>query len=370
MTENSNKTANIIEDDEITLKQIILRFAEFLRYFVSNWKLLLILSFLFALYSGYKSYKTDNEYNAKLTFMISRNEAGSIGSIGAILGRFGFGSKTDNNKDKIVQLNKSRKIIENAIFQKVKINDSEDYIANHIINNLDTLGKWAKTPWYLKPFNRRNILKDFRFDSGNVSEFGDTSNLALKTVYGIVVGDDQGGKGMMSNGYDEDSGILYVSTSTYNPELSVELTNSIFDNLSEFYIEKTIEKQKATYEIVKTKTDSILYLLKKKEAELAAFEDRAHGIFSSKTKLTELRLKRDVQKLSLMYGESIKNLEIADFAVRNKTPYIQAIDRPILPLKAKKPSTIKSFVLGGILGMFLGVIFLFLKKIYRDAMSQ
>ncbi|HHH52373.1 MAG TPA: hypothetical protein ENK91_01835 [Bacteroidetes bacterium] len=301
--------------------------------------------------------------------MINRNEVGSIGSIGAILGRFGFGSKTDNNKDKIVQLNKSRRIIENAIFRKVKINDSEDFIANHIINNLDSLGKWAKMPWYLKPFKKDNVLKDFRFSSGNFSEFNDTSNMALKTVYAIVVGDDQGGKGTMSNGYDEDSGILYVSNSTHNPDLSVALTNSIFDNLSQFYIEKTIEKQKATYEIVKSKTDSILNLLKKKEIELAAFEDRAHGLFSSKSKLTELRLKRDVQKLSLMYGESIKNLEIADFAVKNKTPYIQAIDRPILPLRAEKPSTIKSFILGGILGLFLVLVFLFFKKIYRDAMS-
>ena len=372
MVENNNnkniKTS--VEEDEITLKDVILRTKDFINEAFRNWKLLFIIGLIFSFYFGYKAFVSKPVYDATLTFMVNKNDGGGIGSIGAILGRFGFGDKTASNKDKIVQLNKSRRIIEKAIFEKVTINNNTDFIGNHIINNLDSLGLWAKTAWYKKLYSKPNPLKDFHFDSDKIAEFGDTANNALKTVYEYIAGSKEGGSGIMSNGYNEDSGILHISVNSYDPQLSIELTNAIFDNLSKFYIEKTVEKQKATYDIVKMKTDSILNLLKKKEVELADFEDRSHGLFSSKSKLKELRLKRDVQKLSLMYGESIKNLEIADFAVKNKTPFVQAIDRPIAPLEGEKSSTIKSFIIGGILGLFLGLIFVILRKIYRDAMSQ
>ena len=371
MQESINKKKEVIyEDDDITLKEVILRIKDYTGETILRWKLLLVFALIFALYFGYKAFISKPEYTATLTFMINKNETGGIGSVGAILGRFGFGNKTDGNKDKIIQLNKSRRIIEKAIFKKVNINNNEDYIANHIINNLDSLDKWTSVPWYKKPFSKPNPLKDFYFVSDNVAMFSDTANSALKEIYFHLIGSKRSGPGMMSNGYDEDSGILHISVTTNDPVLSIEITNSVFDNLSEFYIEKSVEKQKATYDIVKIKTDSILNLLKQKEVELANFEDRSHGLFGSKSKLKELRLKRDVQKLSLMYGESIKNLEIADFAVKNKTPFVQAIDRPLYPLKGEKQATIKAFILGGILGLILGIIFVIFRKIYRDALSQ
>ncbi len=366
----NGKNETIYEDDDITLKDVILRIKDYFRELLLNRKFLFVIAFLFAIYFGYKAFITKPAYTSTLTFMINKNDGGGIGSVGAILGRFGFGSKADGNKDKIIQLNKSRRIIEKAVFKKVNIHNNEDYIANHIINYLDSLKKWSHVPWYKKPFSKQGILTGFHFTSDNTVKFGDTANTALKKIYFILTGSKESGPGMMTNGYDEDSGILHISVTTHDPMLSIEITNSIFDNLSEFYIEKTVEKQKATYNIVKMKTDSILNLLKKKEIELADFEDRSHGLFSSKSKLKELRLKRDVQKLSLMYGESIKNLEIADFAVKNKTPFVQAIDRPLYPLEGEKRSTIKSFILGGILGLFLGMVFVILRKIYRDAMSQ
>ena len=369
MPENNNRNKETtFEDDEITLKQVVLKIKDYFGELFFYRKFLFIAGLIFALYFGYKSYISKLEYSATLTFMVNKNNTGGIGSVGAILGRFGFGNKIDGNKDRIIQLNKSRRIIEKAIFKKVNINNKEEYLANHLINNLDTLGKWASVSWYKKPFSKPNPLKGFHFISDNIAMFGDTANRALKEIYHHLIGSKKF-EGMMTNGYDEDSGILYISVTTHNPVLSIELTNSIFDNLSAFYIEKTVEKQKATYEIIKTKTDSILNLLKKKEVELAVFEDRSHGLFSSKSKLKELRLKRDVQKLSLMYGESIKNQEIADFAVKNKTPFVQAIDRPLYPLKGEKPSTVKSFILGGLLGLFLGMIFIVVRKIYKDAMS-
>ena len=59
-----------------------------------------------------------------------------------------------------------------------------------------------------------------------------------------------------------------------------------------------------------------------------------------------------------MYGESIKNLEIADFSLKNKTPFIQIIDRPFAPLTPIFKSKLMAIIKGGFLGGFLGITFL------------
>jgi len=66
-------------------------------------------------------------------------------------------------------------------------------------------------------------------------------------------------------------------------------------------------------------------------------------------------------------GESTKNQEIADFALRNTMPYVQTIDRPVEPLTAVKKSLLKNLFLGMILGITLAGLIILLRKLYLDA---
>lgn len=360
---------SIDHDDEITLKELILKIKEYVVEVWYNWKIVLIFCLIFLTFFLYKYSKSDYEYNARLTFMINQTEGSALSGLGGILGQFGIGEKNEFNKNKIMMLNKSRRIIENAIFEKVTINGKSDFLANHIIINQDTMGKWASIPFYMKLFTKPNPLKGFRFKHGEITKFSELENSAMKSIYQLISGKDDGsGSGIMSNGFDKESGIMHINTNTNNPELSIAITNKIFDNLSKFYIEKTIEKQKNTYNIIKAKTDSIFYLLQGKETGAAVSEDRNVASWGSTTKLPVRRFTRDIQKLTIMYGESLKNLEIADFALKNQMPFVQPIDRPILPLVPEKTSLLKSLIMGLFLGGFLGAVFIIARKIYREAM--
>ena len=110
----------------------------------------------------------------------------------------------------------------------------------------------------------------------------------------------------------------------------------IYENLSEFYVEKAIEKQKATYDLIKAKTDSIKVALNAAEYRLAKFKDSNQRLWTRTARLEEERLSREIQLLILMYGESVKNLEFADFSLKTKTPFIQLIDAPLPPLTANQ----------------------------------
>ncbi|MBK7096914.1 MAG: hypothetical protein IPH57_18325 [Saprospiraceae bacterium] len=366
-----NTNPDSFNDDEITLKEIILKIKDYFTEVVKHWKIVLLVTFLFLSYLAYKSIKSEYSYKAKLTFMINQTEGSSLSGLGGILGQFGFGEKSEFNKNKIMILNKSRRIVEKAIFEKVKINGKEDFLANHIIINQDTLGRWASVPLYMKPFAKENPLKGFLFKNGNFEKFNDLENSALKSVFNLIAGDpDTGGAGVMTNGFDKESGIMHISTNTTNPELSIAITNKVFDNLSRFYIEKTIEKQKATYDVLKAKTDSIFALLQGKEAGAAAIEDRNIASWGSTTKLPSRRHTRDIQKLTIMYSETLKNLEISDFAVRNQMPFVQPIDRPIMPISGVKTSIVKSMMIGLFLGIFISTLFIIFRKIIREALDN
>ncbi len=363
----NNRTENVEQfqyEDEITLKELIIKIKEFFFEVVKFWKLLLLLAVLFALIMGYRAYTSEVSYSAKLTYMVNKNEGSGLGAIGGILGQFGFNSKSGSNKEQIISLSKSRKVIEKMMFEKVTINDKKDYIANHLITHLDSIGKWYGNK-LIK--GKKHPLNGFKF-KGHFSYGNDTVGMAIKTIYSTIVGGKKT-KGCMSTGYNEDSGILHINTTLGQQELAADITNVTFDKLSDYYVKKTIEAQKSTYDIIKFKTDSIAALLKIKENSLANVVDKTHFAQTSKVRLKESRLKRDVMKLSTMYGESLKNLELADFSLKTNTPFVQVIDRPLLPLSGNKPSLIKSLIIGIFLGLFMGAFFVIARKIYREAME-
>ncbi len=360
---------NKYTSDDISLRDLIIRVRDFKNELINNKTIFLGFIIFFVLFLLYKSLNERPSYSATLTFMLNKGE-GSLGGLGSLLGEIGFGGKGKYSKKKMMTLSKSRRIIGDAIFKNETVNESNDLLANHVIKHLDTIGKWANVPWYNKLLNKSNPLKGFQFKSGAIDSFDLDSKAAFKAVYESIAGSANGGAGLMSNKFDEESGIMEISINSNDPELSIALANDIFDELSKFFIDKTIEKQKATYDILKEKVDSIEGELSYKQTALAAFEDRAQGLWTKSAKLRKSKLQQEVKKLAILYGEVLKNLEIADFTLRNKTPFVQPIDRPILPLDGTKRSLPKSIIIGLILGLFLGGLFVILRKIYRDAISE
>lgn len=360
-----------LEDDEITLKELILKIKTFYSEVFKNKFIILLISIPFILYFGYKSLKTKTTYTAKLTYMINQNEGG-FSALGGLLSQFGIGGEQNPvNKTRIIELGKSEKIINKSLLTIVTIKGKKDYLANHIINNLDTLGLWQHVPFYKKWLsNKENKLVNFRFKNVNPDSLDELSATAIKSLYGYLAGGVGSKGGINTNGFDKESGILYTQTITSDPELSVILTNTIFDNLSEFYIDKTVEKQRFTYNVIKAKTDSLLYLLQGKESGYSSFQDKNIGSWNQTSALPSKRYSRDIQKLTLMYAESLKNLELADFALKNVLPFIQPIDRPFLPLQANSNSFVMSLIKGFFLGIFIGVAFVVARKLYFDAMNN
>ena len=108
-----------------------------------------------------------------------------------------------------------------------------------------------------------------------------------------------------------------------------------------------------------------------KEVSAAQFQDFNRGLILQSEKVKGDQIQKDAQIATLAYGEMLKQFAIADFALKNNTPFIQSIDMPNAPLEVEKKSKKWALLLGFTLGFGLstfGIVFWhILKKAIQEA---
>ena len=349
------------QDDEITLKELIEKILEFWREIWKRKWWIILISLPFMAYFGYKAKTTKVVFTAKLTYMLNDGSGGG-GGLAGILGSFGLGEGGKVNLDKIVELSKSRNIMQKVAFTKIPLDTFQgrnDYIANHIIALYELDKKWT---------NKRKDWTGFRFKTDSISRFSKDELAASKMLYKVMIGGLKTKLPIFTNSYNEDTGILTMSGNTVNEELSINICNLTYDALKEYYIESTTKGNQTTFAYVQEKTDSIFALLRAKEFQLSRFND-SHRNLSDPDLLTQRKLiETEILKLKTMYAEATKNKELADFSLTTGTPDITIIDAPLPPLDAEGESLIVSLIKGGLLGSLVAISFFIARKIVVDAM--
>ena len=350
------------QDDEITLKELIEKLLEFWRELWSKkwWIILITLPFL--VYFGYKAKTTVVTYTAVLTYTLN-DGAGAGGGLSSILGSFGLGKGGKINLDRIVELSKSRNIIQKVLFTKVPLDtlgDTPDYIANHLVTLYELDKVWT---------NDKKDWTGFHFSSDSIKLFNDDELSALKKMYGKVVGGKNVKDPIFSNGFNEDTGILSMTSNTVDEELSIIICNEVYKQLKSYYELSSTKGGQSTFDFVEAKKDSILNLLKSKKYELAKFEDSHRGLTDPTMLVQRSMIETEIQKLTLMYGEVTKNYEIADFSLETSIPDISIIDEPLPPLEPNVMSLLIELIKGGLLGGLLAAGFFIARKIVKDAMA-
>ena len=354
---NKNQQASIseIENDEITLKDLILKVKEYSKEVRRNWWVLVLFIVPITIYMFYDAYKTKKTYKADLTFLVNDDGGNSLGLSAALGGLGDLAGGAKSKLDKIIELSKSRRILQTALFKKSKIDNITDFYANHLIRNEDLHKKWQKDT---------TGMKDFFYTRGTVDSFNIIENKVLLALQELLVGN----KPIFSGIYDKKSEIMKLSIVTNNEELSINLLRVIYEDLSTYYVEKSTTKEERTYRIFRAKADSLKNLVRAKDIKADRFEDRNRGSLFLEDKREVERLKKEAYIYNTLYGETEKNMNLASFALESKVPYIQEIDLPIAPIKPVKKSKILAIVIGFFVGTFVGSILVILRSIVKKAM--
>lgn len=362
--EEKKNTLDSSNNQEITLRELIALLRE---YFLEIWRKKWWIALCCLPFMGWKAYeysKSKVTYTAKVTFMIDDGKGGGSLNIGGILSSLS-GAESEDNYDKIVALSKSMRIIGEVMLTKATVAGKNDFIGNHLID-VEKVNEevWAKQ----KVKEGRPSLNGFRFTRAEIDSFTTLEYAAVKHLMGVLNGSEKFAP-IFAAGYDKKSGIMNFKVSCQTEEMSIVLLNNFYDVLSRFYIEKTIEKNSATYQIVKAKTDSIRKALNFIETKKAAFDDASHSVLLNVDKVPSQRFDREKHLLTIMYGESVKNMELANFALKSNTPYIQLIDKAVPPLARNPVSRFRLLLTAVGFGVAVGISIVVFRKIILDSLK-
>ncbi len=356
-----------MQKKSVELNDIGKLFKNIYNLLLSKWKIIVIICFLGAILGfGFAQFQKPI-YISKYSFILNENDGSTslnLSSLAGLAGIAGIAGGSNNvNEDKLLYLANSRQIIGSTLVEKATINGEEKLMVNHFID-IYKLAKGFKSDTCLENFTYfiHADLDKFTYQENKVldiiiKKINDNKQLFIDTKKktGIVI---------------QSAGIITMEFKSISEEFSKYFIENLYRNLSDYYTNRTIQRQYKNYVLIKERADSIKSVLFEKENYGADIFDKNVRVVRMAGKVDLERTRRDVQMLSLMYAEVLKNLEIAKFTLDNQTPFFQTVDKPTLPLEKKKLSRLISAIVGSIITGIIFSFYLIRKNFKKSVLPQ
>jgi uncharacterized protein involved in exopolysaccharide biosynthesis len=345
-------------EDEISLKELIQKGKEWFQYLKTKWKIILFAGFMGGLLGlGYSIMKKPI-YTATLTFALEEKTAGGAAGLSSIASSFGLnlggGEGGAFAGDNIIELMKSRLLIEKTLLTKTRIKDIEELIINRYIFFNKLKEKWAKKP-ELASLTYDNIIRE-NYTRAQDSVLGAIHNDITK-------------EHLVVSKIDKKLSIISVEVKSEDEVFSKIFCENLVKNVTDFYIETKVGKSRKNVQLLESRVDSVKQELDQAMYGRASFADQNMGLIRQSAAVPKLKQEMRVQMLGTMYGELVKNLEFSKLALMREEPLIQVIDQPIMPLTKERISKSKAIIIGGILFGFLIVVGLVGNKIWKQVLN-
>lgn len=345
------------QNDEISLKELILKLEEYIRYFWSK-KWFIFISIIIITGGFVLNAKlTPGVYKGETRFFLEGNDNSGAGGLGGLLGQINIGGER-TNPYKIIEVAESKLQFIEILFET--IGEDSVFIANKILEVYDLPNEWGEqNPKYL----------NFKFNHDSIENFSRLENKVLLKVIGRVL-DNSDKKALVITELEEDKGYYQIVVETLDHDLTMRLSEVCYEKLKYFFEGKSQEKLKNTRDLLKIKSDSIKYLVDSKVQELAKFKDRNRSLINESSQTKKYILETEIQGLTSAYLESVKSFEIANYKYLDRRDYFMLIDKPREPLGLKVPNWITEAIKGGLLSIVLSIGLLFMARLYQEIMSK
>lgn len=351
-------------DDEISLKELILKIQEWWRFLLSKWVIILIAGVIGGALGLTYAYLKKPVYKAELSFALQDEKAGGgFSSAMGLASQFGIdlggaGAGGEFSGDNLLELMKSRSMVEKALLTTDTINGKIETLAEFYINFNKLREGWKGKPeleniHFLPRADRSKFTLKQDSILGVFHKSLITSNLTVDKV-------------------DKKLSIISLSVSSTNELFSKDFAEVLTNVVSDFYIQTKTEKAAKNVAILQRRTESVRRMLNGDISGVATSIDVNPNpnplLATLRTPSERRRVDVDVNKATL--GELVKNLEMAKMSLLQETPLIQVIDRPILPLEKETLGKAKEIVFGSIIGGFLMIFIISMRRLFKGIMAQ
>ena len=162
--------------------------------------------------------------------------------------------------------------------------------------------------------------------------------------------------------------ILEIGFDHKNELLAKSFNENLVSIVNNFYFKTKTKKTGENLEILQRQADSVKNVLDKSILFLAE-KDQSIPNPNPLTKVSLVPYQKalvDVQANGAIYQEIVTQLELAKVNHRNKTPLIQIIDKPTLPLENSRLKFMECLIYGLFGGFLLAVLYFSLLRFYNS----
>lgn len=359
-TEGNSKN----EQDVISIRELLIKLKDIYSYLLSKWVLLLIFGIIGAglgfLYASWKA----PIYTATTTFVLEEGSGGGgLGGLGGLASMAGIDLGADGGGlfqgDNILELYKSRSMIEKTLLSRVDSNNKKDLLIDYYIEFNHLKKGWEK--------NKELLNLKFSVEP-NANE---TSYKRLRdSVMGSVVTDI---KMNYLNVFKPDKklSLIFAVVKAKNEFFAKAFNDQIVKNVNDFYVQTKTKKSLENVAILQRKTDSVRSVMNGAIYRAASVIDATPNLNASRgaqraAPMQSSQFSAETNKAILTV--IVQNLEMSKMSLLKEKPLIQVVDQPIYPLDKVAFGKLKGIVVGGFMFSFLTACFLLVRRLFLSLM--
>jgi hypothetical protein len=251
--------------------------------------------------------------------------------------------------DNIQELYRSSSMLKNTLLSTTLINKREVLIIERLAEAEKLINKWEKLGIIFEDFKNKSLTRQ-------------QDSLIKKSIELIRK------EYLFVHKPNRKTTILEIGFNHKDELLAKSFNENLVSIVNKFYYDTKTLKTSSNLEILKKQSDSVKNVLDESILALAKIDQNIPNLNNlDKVSMVPYQMAMiDVQSNSAVYGEIVKQLELAKVTHRNNMPLIQIIDKPILPLENSRWKFLKTFILSLTIGISSIVIGLSLKRIINS----
>ena len=331
-------------DDEITLKDIILKIQEWFSILRLHRARIIALSLIIGLMAAlYTKFIKKPTYTASYQLFFQEESGGFRGAM-RLASSIGLGAvgESASSSATVQEYLTSRSNIAHALTEELESGRLIDrYFADA-------------------------IEKNEKFAQEFTSKFGANQRYTDSVLTQVALGLNEG---VLDASFDEESGVLRFSVVTYEESFTYDLATQLVENTEAQFKEWKKEKGLDAVKAFQKKVDSLEFTLDITLRRLGEFQDQNNSLISAVDKMEQMRLTIDMEALKVAYSEYIKGLEMSKAELMNLEGPFKYFDAPIFPLQKDKGSAGKAGIFGTVITGFLLVLFFIGREEAKNIMA-
>ena len=351
------------EDDEISLKELILKIKEWWGYLWSKKWIIIAAGIVGGLLGLGYSFIKKPIYTATTTFVLESGEkGGGLGAYAGVASMMGIdlgGGGGIFQGDNILELYKSRTMLEKTLFSPV---DS--------INDMPLIEKYIEINELRQAWTQNEELKKRHF---KVGDFGLRKRNRLRDSIVTSIVNDISKSYLAVYKPNKELSTIRVDVKSTDEVFSKRFNEELVRNVNDFYVQTKTKKSLDNVAILQRKTDSVRAVMNGAIFNAAAVSDATPNINPTRQVQRVAPIQRaqaSAETNKSILSSLIQNLEMSKMTLMKEAPLLQIVDGPIYPLHKERFGKAKGTVLGGIILGFLTTFFLLLSVIFKNIMQH